>query len=382
MTEPLRIIHLLRGAQGGSFRHLCDLAAEQAARGHQVGIVASAGVGGAATDAALAALEPVCALGVHRLAMERSLGWSDLSAVRSIRRVLQATHPDIVHGHGAKGAAYARLVARGAGARSIYTPHGGSLHYSWGSPAGVVYLTLERVLKRRTDGLIFASDHSRRTYEEKLGPPTCPWRVIHNGLHDQEFEPVPRGAEEYDFVFVGEIRRLKGIDVLLDAVAELAADREFSVLMVGAGPDEARLRDRVRELGLESTVILSPPIHPARHAFAIARCVVMPSLAESLPYIILEVLASRVPLLATRVGGIPEIFGPHTDSLLPAGDSHVLAAAMATFLDDPGPALEEAALLHGHVKRQVRVPQMADATLELYRTVLETGNHAPAATTR
>lgn len=379
---PLRIIHLLRGAQGGSFRHLCDLAREQAKRGHEVGLVTSTGVGGKATDAALAAMEPHCALGVHRFPMDRSLGPSDIGAVRSIGRVFRETRPHIVHGHGAKGAAYARLLARRCGAKAIYTPHGGSLHFSWGSVAGMVYLGLERVLKKRTDGLIFASAYAGRSYQDKIGMPPCPWRVIHNGLHDEEFEPVPRGGEEYDFVFVGEIRRLKGIDVLLEAVAALKQERAVSVLMVGAGPDEAHLRDRVQELDVSDSVTISPPIHPARDAFAMARCVVIPSLAESLPYIVLEVLASGVPLLATRVGGIPEIFGSHSDSLLPPGDADALAAAMGAFLDDPEQAREEAAFLRSHLEMHVRVPQMTDATMELYELALGAGDPATSATPR
>lgn len=371
MTTPLRVVHLLRGAQGGSFRHLLDLAREQARRGHGVGLVCADGIGGTATDEALAALEPHCELGVHRFSMARTLGYSDLAAIRSCGRVLREARPDIVHGHGAKGAAYARIVARRVGARAVYTPHGGALHYSWDSPSGALFLTLERMLMRRTDGLIFVSDYGRSRYEEKVGRPTCPCRVIHNGLLEEEFIPVPRGSEKYDFVFVGEIRTLKGVHVLLDALAEVVAHRETSVLIVGSGPDEEQVRARVRDLGLSRSVAFSPPVHPARDAFALARCVLMPSLAESLPYIVLEALAARVPLLVTRVGGIPEIFGAHADLLLPPEKASALARAMNDFLDDPQPLVERAALLHDHVQLHARVPQMADATLELYRACIE-----------
>jgi glycosyltransferase involved in cell wall biosynthesis len=85
---------------------------------------------------------------------------------------------------------------------------------------------------------------------------------------------------------------------------------------------------------------------------------------------VLEVLASGVPLLATAVGGIPEIFGEHSDSLLPSGDVEALAGAMAGFLRDPGTARERAAGMRDHVARHVRVPDMVDATVELYGTVL------------
>ena len=195
--DLFRVVHVLRGAQGGSFRHVCDLVRGQAARGLQIGIVSSTGVGGAATDATFA---------------EKTLGRSDFRAAKELGKVCRRVGPDIVHGHGAKGAAYARLLAPRVRGKAVYTPHGGSLHYSWRSAAGALYLALEWLLKSRTDGVLFESEYARRTYQEKIGAVHCPCRVVYNGLHENEFAPVPSEAQVYDFVFVGEIRRLKGID--------------------------------------------------------------------------------------------------------------------------------------------------------------------------
>ena len=65
--------------------------------------------------------------------------------------------PDVIHGHGAKGGAYARLLPRVTSRVVLYTPHGGALHYSWRSPAGALFLGLERLLMARTDGILFES---------------------------------------------------------------------------------------------------------------------------------------------------------------------------------------------------------------------------------
>ena len=352
---------------------MCDLVRGQAERGLRTGVVTSTDIGGASTDAALSALEPSCALHVHRIPMERTPGWSDLRAGRALEDICRKARPDIVHGHGAKGAAYARLLAPRLGAKAVYTPHGGSLHYSWATASGVVYLGLERLLKSRTDGMIFESGYALQTYEEKLGAAPRLHRVVYNGLHEHEFTPVPRGSEKYDFVFVGELRRLKGIYVLLEAVARLRAEHELSVLLVGPGDEEALIRARIRALDLDGSVALSPPIHPARDVFTLARCVVIPSLAESLPYIVLEVLASRVPLLTTRVGGIPEIFGPHSDRLLPPGAASALALAMKAFLADPVSAQNLAEDLHAHVKRRFLVPRMVDSVVDFYGDVVGSG---------
>lgn len=362
---------MLRAPKGGAFRHVCDLAAGQAERGLRVGIVSSTGIDEAATEAAFAELRDLCALGIHTVPMQRTLGWSDLRAVRGLGEVCRQVHVDVMHGHGAKGAAYVRLLASRAGAKAVYTPHGGSLHFSWRSVGGALYLALERLLGSRTDGVIFESDYARRAYEAKIGAMSGVHRVVYNGLHEEEFTPVRGGSQRYDFVFVGEIRRLKGIFVLLEALALLRSARTLSVLIVGSGPDEARLRSRIDELELGDAVTLSPPMYPARDAFALGRCVVAPSLAESLPYIVLEVLAARVPLLTTRVGGIPEIVGPHSDVLLPPGDASALARAMGELISDPDSAKARAAALHDHVKGHLRVSQMVDAVVDFYRELLE-----------
>lgn len=369
--HPLRVVHVLRAPKGGAFRHVCDLAAGQAERGLRVGIVSSTGIDEAATEAAFAELRDLCALGIHTVPMQRTLGWSDLRAVRGLGEVCRQVHVDVMHGHGAKGAAYVRLLASRAGAKAVYTPHGGSLHFSWRSVGGALYLALERLLGSRTDGVIFESDYARRAYEAKIGAMSGVHRVVYNGLHEEEFTPVRGGSQRYDFVFVGEIRRLKGIFVLLEALALLRSARTLSVLIVGSGPDEARLRSRIDELELGDAVTLSPPMYPARDAFALGRCVVAPSLAESLPYIVLEVLAARVPLLTTRVGGIPEIVGPHSDVLLPPGDASALARAMGELISDPDSAKARAAALHDHVKGHLRVSQMVDAVVDFYRELLE-----------
>ena len=126
---------MLRAPVGGLFRHVADLASGQAARGHQVGLVVDASTGGPRAEQILRDLSPRMALGISRVPMRRQIGPSDVAAVAHVTRRAAAVGADVVHGHGAKGGAYARL-ARGGAAIRVYTPHGGSLHYDWRSPSG------------------------------------------------------------------------------------------------------------------------------------------------------------------------------------------------------------------------------------------------------
>lgn len=368
--QTIKVVHFCRSPVGGLFRHVRDLIRVQAESGLRVGLICDEQTGGEPAVRAIEQLTPWCALGVSRLSMHRAFHWNDAAVLRAAGEILRAIEPDIVHGHGAKGGAYGRLLARRLGARSVYTPHGGSLHYSATSPAGLLYLGLERVLKRHTDGLIFESQFSADTYARKIGSSSIPCAIIHNGLNNDEFRPLPPGDREYDFVFVGELRKLKGIDVLLEATRLLARQRDVRVLIVGDGPDADYFRSRVQSAVLAASVSLSPPVFPATQAFARADCVIVPSLAESFPYIVLEAAGIGIPLLASRIGGIPEIFGPHADRLVPPNNPDALADAMASIIDNPERARIDSAQLQKRVASLFRIDNMVAATGRFYGQVL------------
>ena len=227
------------------------------------------------------------------------------------RDTARALRADVLHGHGAKGGAFARLAARelradGRNVATFYTPHGGSLHYPLASPQGLIYTAVEKYLARYTDGLIFESDFIRRVYNRRIGAGRVPERVIPNALQPDDFTPHQPNANAADFLFIGELRHLKGVDVLLQALARIAAFEPVRAVIVGAGPDAEAFKTMARELQLDGLIDF-PGAMPARDAFPLGRCLVVPSRAESMPYIVLEAAAAAMPLLATNVGGIPEI---------------------------------------------------------------------------
>ena len=120
--SSLKIMHILRAPLGGLFRHVLDIARGQAARGHRVGLIVDSMTGGARADAVLAELAPQLALGLQRVAIARELGPSDFHALSAIAGHIKRAAPDVLHGHGAKGAALARLAPTAPGAIRVYTP--------------------------------------------------------------------------------------------------------------------------------------------------------------------------------------------------------------------------------------------------------------------
>lgn len=377
MGDPqFRIIHCLRAPVGGLFRHVRDLARAQADRGHLVGVVCDATARDSLTAARLEALRPSLALGLETIAMSRDLGIADVSATRRVRAFAAAKSAHILHGHGAKGGAYARLAAHslakaGPAPRAFYTPHGGSLHYSPRSLKGMAYMAAERYLARMTAGIIFESGYSARVFAANVGA-DCPARVVHNGLTAPELEPVVTALDAADVVFIGELRHLKGVDILLAALARLRNTRPVTALIVGAGPDAAAFRAQASSLGLDPCVRFADAM-PAREAFRLGRMLVVPSRAESLPYIVLEGAAARLPVVATHVGGVPEIVSETDTGLVPPGDAGALAAAMAEILDDPKAAARRADRLAGVIASRFSVGAMTDGVLAFYEEALARG---------
>jgi glycosyltransferase involved in cell wall biosynthesis len=163
---------------------------------------------------------------------------------------------------------------------------------------------------------------------------------------------------------------LKGVDILIDAIAYLRADgRAVTATLVGDGPDRLALIAQVGRLGLSQAVRFMPAM-PAREAQALGHVMVMPSRAESLPYVVLEAAASAKPLIASRVGGIPEIYGPLTNTLVPPGDPAALAAAVAASLDDPSTAADIAQKLSARVVASFSLDAMVDGVMAGYEVGL------------
>lgn len=367
--RPLKILHVFRAPVGGLFRHVIDLVEGQSARGHQVGLITDSLTGGEYAESVLARIAERCALGITRLPMNRHVGPSDFNAALRTSQRIAAISPDVVHGHGAKGAAYARLAPRKHAIR-VYTPHGGSLHYRPHSPIGRLYITLEKILRARTDLFLFESDFARQSFRELVGDPKAMVRVVRNGVSDAEFAEVPPAEDATDLLFIGELRDIKGVDVLLDAMAALRSEGlSLTATIVGDGPARRAFLDQTAKLGLNEAVRFKAPM-PAREAFALGNIAVVPSRKESLPYIVLEIAAAGKPMIATRVGGIPEIFGPQSDLLIPPGDSAALAEALKSCVNHPERMSAGARLLQEHIRTNFALHDMVENGISAYRAAI------------
>ncbi|MGY4479546.1 glycosyltransferase family 4 protein [Bradyrhizobium sp. USDA 3364] len=365
--QQLRILHVVRAPVGGIIRHILDVANGQVERGHHVGIVADSLTGGARADAVLAEIGPRLKLGVHRVAIRREPRFADFMVWAHIAGLIRKLQPDVVHGHGAKAGAYVRLRRRSNKVIRVYTPHGGSLHYPLDTWKGRFYSQLERTLMNSTDLFLFESAFARDTYQRTVGKPAGLVRCVFNGVTSEEFEPVAKADDATDVAYVGEFRRIKGADLLIDAVAKLRADGNPVTLTLGGDGEEfERLKEQVKRLSLGDAVRFIGHVK-ARYGFSKGSLLVVPSRGDSMPYVVIEAGAAGVPMIAANVGGIPEIFDTHTDALFAPSNAGAMADAIKTALDNPTATAVRAGKLRERISEHFSQSAMVEGVLAGYR---------------
>jgi glycosyltransferase involved in cell wall biosynthesis len=366
-NSPLRILHAVRAPVGGIFRHILDLALGQAERGHTVGILADSLTGGERAQAALKDIESKLKLGVHRLPIRREPHPADTTSALQFLQLAQSLKLDVLHGHGAKAGAYVRLKGKSKNAIRVYTPHGGSLHYPPHTVKGALYTTLERALMNRTELFLFESGFARDTFERVIGKPTGLVRCVFNGVTASEFDPVPQADDATDLVYVGEFREIKGADLLIQAVARLRTDgKPVTLTLAGDGEETEKLKALIKKLNVGDAIRFIGHVK-ARFGFTKGKLLIVPSRGDSMPYVVIEAAAAGIPMLAANVGGIPEIFGPHTSGLFAPNSAGAIADGIEAALADANTTRERAKLLRERIFMHFSQNAMVDGVMNGYR---------------
>lgn len=197
------------------------------------------------------------------------------------------------------------------------------------------------VTLRRANRVIALTPREAR-YLESLGVAPEQIVVIPNGVDMNEFAPVPAASRDGDdirILFAGRCYpEQKGLHVLLDAMALLRDDSRIRLHVVGEdGGGHAVVRSMARSHGIEDRITLIGRVDRPRliEEFRAADIFVLPSLFDSLPIAILEAMASGLPVVATRVGGVPDIVeDERTGLLVEPGDAEALAEALRRLAGD------------------------------------------------
>lgn len=288
----------------------------------------------------LAAKVRAAGIPFHTIASRRKF---DIGAIREFARLLRAHARPLVHSHGYKADLYSLLAARLARAPVMTTVHG------WTSENAKVrlYEKLQAYLWRYFDRVACVSE-SYRTLAARAGTPAAKLVVVHNGIK-QTYQTSSDAVEreraraglglvpgEIAVACIGRLGIEKGHRQLLEAAAQtLPSCPQVRFLIIGEGAERAAIETGIRDLGLEGVVRLLghrddlPAIYPALDVLAIT------SLREGLPNVLLEAMLHGIAVIATAVGGIPEVVRDGHDGLLiPPGDGAAYARALSALLAD------------------------------------------------
>lgn len=309
-----------------------SLALAQQARGHHVEV-------GAILDAEVAGhpfFGPLERGGVpcHRIIVPGRAYGRERRAVASL---IQRLAPDVVHSHGYRTDVVNGGVIRRLGVATVATAHG----FTAGDWKNRLYEYLQRRALRRFDAVIVVSQPLWDTLV-RSGVDAAHVQLVPNAwtdVGDTLDRPAARAAlglaaEAFVIGWVGRLSREKGLDVLVDALPAIV-DLPLTLCVIGTGSERPAVEARARELGVASQVHWAGLVAEAERYFKAFDAFVLSSRTEGTPMALLGALAAEVPVVATRVGGVPAVVGETQAWLVDSERPSELALAIRRLHDDP-----------------------------------------------
>jgi glycosyltransferase involved in cell wall biosynthesis len=294
--------------------------------------------------------------------------WRDSLGLAELIALCRRERPHVVHANSSKAAVLGLLAARLSGTPvRLFTVNGWSFLW-WSGLRGRLYLWGDRVIGRLATRVVCVSEVERR---EGLAAGVCtPERtvVIHNAI---DVADVPRARHEGEMPTILSVGRLappKDFVILVRALAELGQG-SFRAWIVGDGPDRASLEAEVEQLGLGGAVQFLGARHDVPELMAQADLFVLSSRSEGLPLSIIEAMAAGLPVVASAVGGVPELVA-NAGFVVPAADPNALAACLRRLVLDPELRRRYGALARRRAESEFDLPRFHRAYLDLYATEL------------
>jgi glycosyltransferase involved in cell wall biosynthesis len=310
-------------------------------------------------------------------------GRFDRKVVDGLSELGKSLRPDIVQSHAVKSHFLARKSGLNRVAPWVAFHHG----YTWPDLRARVYNQLDRWSLRAAVRVVTVS----RPFREELigrGVPGERIEIVHNAIRP-DWGRVAAPGQTPDglrarlgihpssrvILIVGRLSREKDHLALLHAVSQVrrAGDEAANVhlLIVGDGPERPRIETAIRDLGLSQAVTLTGQVPSAEPYYAVADLAVLSSLSEGSPNALLEAMSARVPVVATAVGGVPEIVSDRESALLiPPGDPGALSQAMRELLENDALAGRIAARAYELILARYTPEIRTSRLVEIYGEVL------------
>lgn len=295
---------------------------------------------------------------------------SDLLSILRIARL--ARWADVVHAHSSKAGFVGRLGAALAGRRkrAVFTPHAWSFWSAEGVRAGL-YRRWERLGARLCARIVALTEAELYGGVEAGVGRRDQYRVVPNGVDLERFAGNG-GPEANRILFVGRLARQKRPDLAVEILGLVRNDYPDAELwVVGDGPERSEVERLVAQAGLEDAVRLLGVRRDLPELLQGSACVLLSSDYESCPYAVLEAMAAGVPVVATRVGGVPELLDDGVEGILvPPGRPDRAAAAVGRLFADPERARALGEAGRKRARARYSVERMVADTLAVYDELL------------
>lgn len=373
----MKVLHVITDTNiGGAGRYLLYLLPQPAFRDVDIAVACPDGELSVRLEAA----------GIRRLNISgRDISFSP-RLTRELAALVKAEKPDIVHTHGSLSG---RIAARMRKIPVVYTKHGQvrtpDRRGIASSQAGPFTRLVNRVATRvLADRVIAVSDRVRKELEDSGIQPSM-ITVIPNGIdlspyrqkakRTSKAKAADADAQGKRSFLIGTVARLspeKGIDTLLDAAKIVVTSYPSARFVIaGTGPLERELAQKVRDLRLENCVRMAGFVDNVPGLFSGLDLYVLPSDTEGIPLALLEAMAAGLPVVATRVGGVPEVVVDGvTGFLVPPRQPKALAQAIVRLLVDPDLAKSMGASGRERAESMFDARVTAERTVQVYRDVL------------
>ena len=392
--EPIRVLRVIaRLNMGGPAIHVTNLAAGLETRGYHTTLVAGSLAWGEDSMAFLAERLGVSVVSVPEIQREISV-LHDLRSVRRIASIVREERPHILHTHTAKAGAIARAAALlAADARPpvvLHTFHGHVLKGYFKPGRTAVFREVERSLARASDVLVAVSPEVRDDLVELGVAPREKFAVVRLGIPLAERLDDATAERDYRRLYgispgafvVGWVGRMTGVKATGAVLEIVRATRDRGVdavlCMVGDGPDRDRLEQLARDLGIARECFFAGYQSEIAGYYRLFDAFVLPSVNEGTPVSAIEALASGTPVVANRVGGVPDVVRDGEDGfLVEAGDVEGAARRLADLAADPALRARLGASGRARVLERYSVARLVDDVDRLYRALLESKGLRP-----
>jgi glycosyltransferase involved in cell wall biosynthesis len=384
-VKVLRVIARLN--MGGPALHVAYLTEGLTKRGYDTTLVSGSLARGEDSMAFVADAHGVEVVRIDELGREIS-PLRDLLATIRLARLIRRERPQILHTHTAKAGTVGRVAALLAGTRRppiiVHTFHGHVLRGYFGPLRSLFFRLLERRLAAGTTALIAVSPQVRDDLVALGVAPRERFVVIRLGIElDERVTPEQNGRGEsrrylgipgdrFAVGWIGRMTAVKRTDDVLVAFKRLRDGGVDAVLcMVGDGPDRLQLEQRAHELGVARDTVFLGYQEDVAQFYAAFDALVLPSVNEGTPVSVIEALAAELPVVATRVGGVPDVVRDGEDGfLVEAGATGDLADRLAQLARNPALRARMGKQGRERVLPRYAVDRLVADVDELYRSLL------------